>query len=112
MFASRCVAPNADCLPTSSAPLPTSHVPRHGPSLPCAAQVLSSLDVLLSRLTAHRAAVVASSPSASVPSATRWPPLFLLDPTAGEANYTQHLPDGLGALPALALIGQKTGGTQ
>ena len=60
-------------------------------------QVLSSPDVALSRLSAHWAA--------ALPAMTRdAAPLFLLDPAAGEGNYTQHLPDGMGKLPTLQLV--------
>ena len=58
-------------------------------------QVLSSPDVLLSRLSSHRDA-----------SNGKWPPLLLLDPAAGEGNYTQHLPDGMGRVPPWQLVSQ------
>lgn len=58
-------------------------------------QVLSSPDVLLSRLSAHRA-----------DTAPEQPPPLLLDPAAGEANYTGHLPDGMGAMPVLRLVSE------
>ena len=90
-------------------------------------QVLSSPDVLLSRLSAHRAATLELlgaaapppshspahptperstplSPSSALPPPRAWPPLLLLDPAAGEGNYTQHLPDGMGRMPALELV--------
>jgi hypothetical protein len=95
-------------------------------------QVLSSPDVLLGRMSAHRAAVLAHlGASASAVAGTNavsgtgaveglsatysgtsavsgamgaWPPLLLVDPAAGEGNYTQHLPDGMGRTPALALV--------
>ena len=78
-------------------------------------QVLSSPDILLARLSAHRAAVLArltATDTAAAATTTtsaappRWPPLFLVDPAAGEGNYTQHLPDGMGRMPALALVGR------
>ena len=58
-------------------------------------QVLSSPDVLLSRLSAHRE-----------DAAPEQPPPLLLDPAAGEANYTGHLPDGMGAMPVLRLVSE------
>jgi len=64
-------------------------------------QVLSSPDIVLSRMTAHEAAVRAQLGSR----AGAWPPLLLLDPAAGEGNYTHHLPDGMGRAPALTLVG-------
>jgi hypothetical protein len=93
-------------------------------------QVLSSPDVLLGRMSAHRAAVLArlgasaiagtgavsgtgaveglnstySGASAVSGAMGAWPPLMLVDPAAGEGNYTQHLPDGMGRTPALALV--------
>ena len=92
--------------------------------------MLSSPDVLLGRMSAHRAAVLArlgasTVASTSAVSGTRavkglsatysgmgavsvtmgsWPPLLLVDPAAGDGNYTQHLPDGMGRTPALALV--------
>ena len=73
--------------------------------------MLSSPDVVLSRLTAHRSAALraaraigGSSTGASPADAPRWPPLLLLDPSAGEGNYTQHLPDAMGRMPALRLV--------
>ena len=94
-------------------------------------QVLSSPDMLLSRLSAHRKAArelrrqqqqgassragggTASATSTSSAaaatdstSASSWPPLLLVDPAAGEGNYTQHLPDGMGRMPALALVAE------
>ena len=61
-------------------------------------QVLSSPEVLLRRMSAFLAA--ARPLSAAVAAA---PPLQLLDGMAGEGNYTQHLPDGMGRTPALVL---------
>lgn len=59
-------------------------------------QVLSSPEVLLSRLTAYWEAAHRAS-------GRTHRPLLVVDPFAGEANYTQHLPDGLGRVPALRL---------
>lgn len=61
-------------------------------------QVLSSPEVVLRRMSAFLAA--ARSLSAAVAAA---PSLQLLDAAAGEGNYTQHLPDGMGRTPALVL---------
>ena len=65
-------------------------------------QVLSSPDILLARLSAHRAATLAAATPESA--TARWPPLMVLDPAAGEANYTQHLPDGMGRMPPWQLV--------
>jgi hypothetical protein len=61
-------------------------------------QVLSSPDVLLSRLSALRAATTQPSDG--------WAPLLVFDPAAGEGNYTQHLPDGMGRMPPWQLVAQ------
>lgn len=62
-------------------------------------QVLSSPEVLLARMSAALAA--ARRHSAEVRAA---PPLLLLDPAAGDGEYSGHLPDGLGRLPALRCV--------
>lgn len=73
-------------------------------------QVLSSPDVLLSRMSAHRNAASAllqrSTAAVSSSNTPLGPPPLLLDPAAGEGNYTQHLPDGMGRMPALALVAE------
>lgn len=50
--------------------------------------MLSSPDIFLSRLSAHRASLSALSRTAE---AIR--PLLVVDPAAGEAAYEQHLPE-------------------
>mmetsp|Transcript_42332 Transcript_42332/g.123962 ORF Transcript_42332/g.123962 Transcript_42332/m.123962 type:complete len:428 (+) Transcript_42332:775-2058(+) len=69
--------------------------------IPCVApgRVLSSPDVLLGRLSSHLASARALSPSLAAA-----PPLLVVDPAAGEGNYTQHLPDGMGRSPTLQLV--------
>ena len=71
-------------------------------------QVLSSPDVLLGRMSAHLKAVRQAAPSAGAAGGgappTSWPRLRVVDPAAGDGNYTQHLPDGMGRVPPLALV--------
>ena len=64
-------------------------------------QVLSSPDILLTRLTAARTSALAALASTG---AAPWADLVVLDPTAGEGNYTQHLPDGMGRTPPWVLV--------
>ena len=64
-------------------------------------QVLSAPDVLLSRLSSFLSASRQLSPRLAA-----LPPLLVLDPAAGEGNYTQHLPDGMGRMPTVQLVGQ------
>ena len=59
-------------------------------------QVLSSPAVLLRRMSEFRRALDGTMPTL--------PPLRLLDAAAGDGAYTQHQPDGMGALPALPLV--------
>ena len=57
---------------------------------------LASPDVLLGRMSLHHDAVGRGGGPL--------PPLYLFDTAAGEGNYTQHLPDAMGRLPALQLV--------
>ena len=66
-------------------------------------QVLSSPDVALGRLTAHRDAAIRLATPADA-ATLRAAPLHLVDPAAGEGNYSEHLPDGMGRATALALV--------
>ena len=75
-----------------------AHVPEHEPF---SQQVLSSPELFLERLAASRAA---AQRAGALPRAHPRP--FLVDPAAGEGNYTEHLPDGMGRLPALSLVRQ------
>lgn len=59
-------------------------------------QVLSSPAVLLRRMSEFRRTLDGALPAL--------PPLRLLDSAAGDGAYTQHQPDGMGALPALPLV--------
>jgi hypothetical protein len=68
------------------------------------AQVLSSPAVLLTRLTAAREALLQSPAFRNGALYVHVPNLAMLDPAAGDGNYTEHLPDGLGEVPALALV--------
>ena len=65
--------------------------------------MLSSPDVALGRLTAHRDAAIRLATPADA-ATLRAAPLHLLDPAAGEGNYAEHLPDGMGRATALALV--------
>lgn len=68
-------------------------------------QVLSSPDMLLRRLSAHRTAATAAATLADSATLRAAPSFLLVDPAAGDGNYTQHLPDGMGRLPSLAVVG-------
>lgn len=70
---------------------------------PSPVQVLSSPDVALGRLTAHRDAAIRLATPADA-ATLRAAPLHLVDPAAGEGNYSEHLPDGMGRATALALV--------
>ena len=65
--------------------------------------MLSSPDVALGRMTAHRDAAIRLATPADA-ATLRAAPLHLLDPAAGEGNYAEHLPDGMGRATALALV--------
>ena len=54
-------------------------------------------------MTAHRDAAIRLATPADA-ATLRAAPLHLLDPAAGEGNYAEHLPDGMGRATALALV--------